>query len=94
MDGHSGWENKTPAVFDTLYKLQKGDSISVIDVRGATTTFVVREIKTYNPEANTSSVFVSTDGKIHLNLITCEGAWNPITKSYSRRLVVFADKQE
>jgi hypothetical protein len=39
-------------------------------------------------------VFASNDGGAHLNLITCAGEWNKGKKSYSERLVVFADKVE
>lgn len=91
--GHSGWKNNIPAVFDNLYKLKKGDKIYVEDERGAVIVFVVRESKKYDPKANASDVFESTDGKAHLNLITCAGFWNKIWKSHSDRLVVFADKE-
>jgi sortase A len=90
--GHSGYKNNIPAVFDNLYKLKKGDKIYVEDEMGATTTFVVRKIQNYDPDADATDVFSSTDGKIHLNLITCGGAWNATKKTHSKRLVVFTDK--
>lgn len=92
IDGHFGWVGGIPAVFDNLYKLQKGDNLYVQDEKGATTTFVVRESRNYDPKADASDVFRSNDGLAHLNLITCEGAWNAAQKSYSNRLVVFTDK--
>ncbi len=91
--GHFGWKNGIPAVFDNLYKLQKGDKIYVEDETGTITTFVVREVRTYDQNEDASSVFNSSDGKAHLNLITCQGVWNKAQKSYSDRLVVFADKE-
>lgn len=92
--GHYGhWKNGKGSVFDDLNKLKKGDTLSVADKNGATTTFVVREIRSYDPNAEASYVFISNDGKSHLNLITCEGAWNDVSKSYSERLVVFTDKE-
>jgi len=93
MAGHFGWKNGIPAVFDNLNKLQKGDNIYVEDEKGVVTTFIVREIKTYDQNADAGSVFSSSDGKAHLNLVTCEGVWNKAQKSYSNRLVVFADKE-
>lgn len=90
--GHEGWKNDIPAVFDDLSKLQKGDEVYVEDETGATATFVVRDIRTYGENGNASDVFISNDGKAHLNLITCEGIWNAAKKSYSNRLVVFTDK--
>jgi len=89
--GHYGWKDDIPAVFDDLNGLHAGDKIYVED-GGATTTFVVGDIRTYSDTADASAVFASSDGKAHLNLITCGGVWNKARKSYSDRLVVFADK--
>ncbi|MDO8520971.1 MAG: class F sortase [bacterium] len=90
--GHYGWKNGVQAVFDNLYTLRKGDKVYVEDEKGVTTTFVVRELRRYGENEDASGVFVSNDGVSHLNLITCEGVWNKDTKSYSKRLVVFTDK--
>lgn len=94
IDGHSGWRNGIPAIFDNLYRIKKGDSISVTNAKGITTTFIVKDIKAYTPNTSPVGVFSSVDGKVHLNLITCTGTWNTKTKSHSQRLVVFADKKE
>ena len=93
IDGHFGYKNHIPAVFDNLHTLQKGDKLYVKDIKGLTTTFVVRELRTYGPDDYAAAVFRSNDGKAHLNLITCQGDWNQAQKSYSTRLVVFADKK-
>lgn len=93
IDGHYGRINGKASVFDNLYKLRIGDKIFVEDEKGATTVFVVRESRTYVPNADASDVFISNDGNAHLNLITCEGSWDKVSKSYSKRLVVFADKK-
>ncbi len=92
--GHYGrWKNGEGSVFDDLNKLRKGDSIYVEDGKGVIITFVVRASRRYDQNADASDVFVSNDGKPHLNLITCEGVWNKVSKSYSKRLVVFTDKE-
>ncbi|KKS04494.1 MAG: Peptidase C60 sortase A and B [Candidatus Nomurabacteria bacterium GW2011_GWA2_41_25] len=91
--GHSGYKDKKPAVFDNLHKLVKGDKIYVEDEFGIIATFVVREKRLYDPNVDASDVFGSSDGKAHLNLVTCEGVWDEVTKSRSKRLVVFADKE-
>lgn len=90
--GHYGWKGGRPSVFDSVHALSIGDELSVEDENGNTISFVVREIKEYDPKADASAVFNSYDGKSHLNLITCEGMWDAVSKSYSKRLVVFADK--
>ncbi len=93
IDGHFGYRSHIPAVFDNLHTLQKGDKLYVKDIRGLTVTFVVRELRTYGPDEYAPAVFRSSDGKAHLNLITCQGTWDETHKSFSRRLVVFADKE-
>lgn len=93
IDGHFGYRNSIPAVFDNLHKLQKGDQLYVEDEKGAIITFAVRELRTYGPNDDATVVFLSNDGEAHLNLITCQGVWNKTQKSYSTRLVVFADKE-
>lgn len=93
IDGHSGLKNNTPAVFDNLYKLQKGNKIYVEDSSGTITTFVVREIRTYKNNEEVPEVFNSSDNQAHLNLITCTGAWNDAEKTRSDRLVIFSDKE-
>ncbi len=92
MDGHYGWKDNTPAVFDELNLLRRGDQVSVLDDDEVITVFVVSDIRIYGEDEDASAVFSSTDGGVHLNLITCEGIWDPVKKSYSGRLVVFTDK--
>ncbi|MFA6194125.1 MAG: class F sortase [Patescibacteria group bacterium] len=93
VTGHYGRKNGKGSVFDNLHKLRPGDKLYVQDNKGATAVFVVRESRRYDPKANVSDIFNVNDGKVHLNLITCEGVWDPSLKSYSRRLVVFTDQE-
>lgn len=92
--GHFGtWKNGKRSVFDNLHKLKAGDKVYIEDEKGESITFVVREIRNFDPQADATEVFSSDDDMAHLNLITCEGAWNKDSKNYSKRLVVFADKE-
>jgi LPXTG-site transpeptidase (sortase) family protein len=91
--GHYGWKNGKPSAFDNLYKLRQGDKLFVEDDKGVIISFVVRESRRYDPNADASAVFGSNDEKSHLNLITCEGVWDKTSKSYPIRLVIFADKE-
>ncbi len=94
ITGHYGvWKNGKPTVFNNLSKLAAGDKLYIEDEKGQIIVFIVRQSRSYNPKADASDVFISNDGKAHLNLITCEGTWNKSAKSYSKRLVVFADKE-
>ncbi len=89
--GHLDGENGETGVFINLNKLQKGDILSVLDDQGQAITFVVRETRTYNQNEQPGEVFYSSDG-VHLNLVTCFGAWDKSRGSYSKRLVVFANE--
>ncbi|MFA5996458.1 MAG: class F sortase [Candidatus Paceibacterota bacterium] len=91
--GHYGWKDGLPAVFDNLSALQRGDTVYVEDENGVRTAFVVRELRIYGEYEDVPEVFGSLDGKAHLNLVTCGGAWNTVSRSYAKRLVVFADKE-
>lgn len=91
MAGHYGLKDGQPSVFDNLYKLRKGDKLYVEDDKGDVISFVVRENRRYTPDADASSIFISSDGMPHLNLVTCEGDWSESLKTYPQRLVVFAD---
>jgi LPXTG-site transpeptidase (sortase) family protein len=92
IDGHYGWKGGQPAVFDRLNELRPGDTIAVTDGQGLSSTFVVRESKTYDKADSATDVFTSNNAGSHLVLVTCEGTWMPSQHSYSGRLVVFADK--
>ncbi|MFA7201663.1 MAG: class F sortase [Candidatus Paceibacterota bacterium] len=91
--GHYGWKDGVPAVFDVLYTLIKGDEIYIEDENKVVTIFSVNRVETYKENQDASDVFISTDGKVHLNLITCGGDWNEDQNRYSNRTVVFADKK-
>ena len=93
IDGHYGLNNKKTSAFDNLHKLRKGDKLYVEDEKGIIISFVVRENRRYDPKADASYVFGSNTGPSHLNLVTCEGAWDEEIEGYSTRLVVFADRE-
>lgn len=91
MDGHFGWKDGIPAVFDKLNQLNKGDKIIVQNIDGTVLNFTVTGYKVFDKDDNSQEVFVSNDKKSHLNLITCKGIWNKSLESYSERLVIFSD---
>lgn len=89
--GHVDGEKGEAAVFSDLSVLSLGSKIYVDDNEGNTTTFIVRSIRSYDP-GYAEEVF-SSDDSAHLNLITCDGIWDQAQKSFTKRLVVFADKE-
>ncbi len=91
IGGHFGIQNGVKFVFYDLDKLKIGDKIYIVNDKGETLAFVVRSVKSFDRNADATTVFTSTDGIAHLNLITCEGVWNQVNGSYPERLVIFAD---
>ena len=89
--GHYGWKDGVPSVFNDLNKLVVGDVVSVQDQTGTNRSFRVTRMANYAPEQDATSVFTSSDGRAHLNLITCQGEWSGVLNTYSERLVVFTD---
>lgn len=92
ITGHFGKIDGKALLFNNLSKLVAGDKVEINNDQGETLMFTVTNSQSLDPNAKTSEIFNSRDGKSHLNLVTCEGIWNPNTKSYSKRLVVFADQ--
>jgi len=90
--GHYGWKDGVASVFNDINKLKPGDIITSYDADGGTRDFVVTQIRMYNPDDDATQVFISTDTKSHLNLVTCQGSWNSSQQTYSERLVVFTDE--
>ena len=88
--GHIGG-SQAPGIFIDLHKLKKGDQVSTIDDKGLTVTFTVRESRTYSQDGQPDEVFRGKGGNF-LNLITCTGTWLDGQKTFSERLVVFAEK--
>lgn len=86
-----GGKMTKPGVFSNLNELSEGDTIYILNDKGETAVFVVMGSRSYDPAADATDVFTAKDGGAHLNLITCEGTWNPAELSYSQRLVVFTD---
>ncbi|HET7099382.1 MAG TPA: class F sortase [Patescibacteria group bacterium] len=87
--GHFDNIDGNPSIFANLSQLTAGDKLYIQDNRGEFKTFTVSSSKLFNP-GYANSVFAPSD-KAYLNLVTCEGVWDPDTKSYSKRLVVFSD---
>jgi sortase A len=90
--GHVNWYYGETGAFARLKSLKPGDKITVQDERGATTTFAVRTSRTYGQNDDATSVFFSYDGQSHLNLVTCDGVWDRVSRAYTKRFVVFADR--
>lgn len=89
--GHVVGPKGEPGVFYNLKKLKVGDDLSVVDGKGQTISFKVREIRAYDHNEQHDEVFNPQDSS-HLNIITCAGGYDTKLQKYLERLVVFADK--
>lgn len=93
ISGHYGrWKNGTNSVFNLLPDLRPGDSIYVKDDNGSQTSFIVKEVRVYGRSEIVPEIFNRND-KAYLNIITCHGTYLEGEKTYSQRLVVFAEAQ-
>ncbi len=93
INGHYDNVQGSPAVFYNLSKLTKGDEIIINTSLGKQLRFTV--ISSYSQEYSSfpkELVYSHFDG-YGLRLITCDGVWNSIEKTYSKRLVVNAQLQ-
>lgn len=78
------------AAFSKLNRLKLGDDIFVTTSDGKKLHFVVSKTRTYTLGAmHADALFTSSDGKKHLNLITCAGKLTRDHSTYDHRLVVY-----
>ncbi|KKQ66767.1 MAG: Peptidase C60 sortase A and B [Candidatus Daviesbacteria bacterium GW2011_GWA2_38_24] len=91
--GHFDTTAGTPAVFYNLEKLFVGDEIRV-QGDGKTVKFRVTGKQVYSSENFPLEVVFGDNPKSSLNLITCEGVFNSVTKNYSHRTVIFSELVE
>ena len=91
--GHLDTAVDDRAVFAKLSTLKKGDDVYVLDKMGQTIHFRVTKKEVYDDtEAPLDRIFDQGLTTARLNLITCDGVWNPKTKNYSERLVVYTER--
>jgi hypothetical protein len=78
-------------VFSRLGQVAIGERIVVRGKGGETQAYVVREKTQYTTGNAPLKEIFSIEGPPRLILITCEGDWDPETRSYDKRLVVVAE---
>lgn len=79
-----------PAVFIDLNEVAAGDEIRIITEDDEELIFEITQVELVHvDDADTSKIFGGTDER-NLNLITCEGAWDPDAGMYDERLIVYS----
>ena len=74
-------------VFRDLYRVAPGDALSVRANTGAVFSYRARHVALHSP-ADVEVMAPTRDAR--LTLITCGGTFDPLTRSFSHRLVVTA----
>lgn len=93
IDGHLD-SQIGPAVFISLSKLQVNDVIIVIDNKNQQFNFRVVNQQIYDFDKVPLNEVFGTSNERNLNLITCTGTFDTVTKNYSQRLVVYTTLKE
>lgn len=92
MTGHYNGKGVSEGVFYNLETLKIGDEVVVMSAERIEDIYVVVRIEKYEYDAPTDDVFVSSDGKVRLNLITCDGEWLRAEGVFDKRTVVFTEQ--
>lgn len=79
-----------PAIFYNLKNLRPGDDIRITREDGRIVTFRVERSLSYPQDDFPSQAVYGNIDYAGLRLITCDGSFNQITRSYSHNLVVYA----
>lgn len=80
-----------PAIFYNLSQLEIGDEILVSDDKGNVLKFRIVQKSVYSSNKFPLDDVFGAHEKSRLNLITCGGKFNGITREYSHRLVVYSE---
>lgn len=87
--GHIDFAGVGPAVFWDLQLLGVGSEIFVADDQGKQRRFVVTGIESYVADQAPLERIFGPASTANLNLISCLGNFDPVTRSYDRRIVVY-----
>jgi hypothetical protein len=87
--GHVDFAGVGPAVFWSLRSLAPGAAVWVIDDNGARRRFLVQGVEVYRlADAPLERVF-GDQAEANLNLVTCAGDFDPVSRSYDLRVVAY-----
>lgn len=91
LDGHYGTASK-PAVFYHLSNLKAGDTIEIVGDKGTTLRYEVAE--SYQRDVDDvdmkKALYPYEEGVQSLTIITCEGLYDPVHRTYDKRTILYA----
>ncbi len=88
--GHVNNALGLPGVFKELSDIQRSDRVEVRGEDGVTLVYEVESIAVYKEQEAPLEEIFATQGASKIVLITCEGAWDEVTRTFDKRLVVIA----
>lgn len=93
--GAVSWKYGYTARFADLHFLEPQDIITILNDKEEAVHFVVRERRAYDLSDDVNKIITQSgsDEEPRLNLVTYDGGWDKISKSYSKRMVIFADQE-
>jgi sortase (surface protein transpeptidase) len=91
LDGHVDWGGRL-RVFGRLRHLAPGDQFSITDVDGATFTYSVIRTQLFDAASAPVDEIFAHAATEDVTLITCGGAFDPVTHQYASRWVVRASR--
>jgi hypothetical protein len=83
-----------PGVFARIKTLRKGDHIDIRRADGSLVRFQVQLVRSYSKRSFPTALVYGGGGAPTLRLVTCGGAFDPVTRHYLSNVVVFAAWQQ
>jgi sortase A len=92
VSGHRDWRTGVTGVFWRLGELVPGDRLSVVLADGNEVTYEVILSVLVGPDDMTIEEIVGQTQEEIITLITCEGVFDPESREYDKRRVVWANR--
>lgn len=90
LSGHVDWYTGAPAVFGGLRALGPGDAVYIVLPNGTALAYAVASAQLVRPNSPDVPGIIGRTDREAITMIACAGAWDPVAKDYSHRLVVRA----
>ncbi len=90
--GHVNNALTASGVFSHLSQIKLGAAVQVAGKDGRTLNYMVSSIEEYAVATAPAEAIFATEGPSQIILVTCEGAWDEATHSFTKRLVVVAKR--
>ncbi len=90
LAGHYKLEDGSIGPFFELNKAKVGDTIVIKDTAGLQKEFKIYKTEVVDVEKFSVEKVYGSSTSSSLNLVTCQGDFNPVTNDYTKRLIVYS----